>query len=73
MILIIWYNPHNNTFYHRVYRTLNIDFYPGYVNQYDHKIIYILDLPKEIYYKPTPIKRFVKKLIRILNKIDKKL
>lgn len=67
--IVVWYNHNKKQFYYKKYR-LFFDKKEGFVNQYNHEVILVIDL-HGIYYK-TPVKnRLIKRTIRFLEKIEK--
>lgn len=73
--IIIWLNLNNGQYYHKFYKSL---FFPttkyqlGYINQYNHKIIDIVDI-HEIYQRHKSLKRLLRKFISFLENILKRL
>lgn len=77
--LVVWHNLNNNTFYvkaiHGHYRNYTI----GYINQYNHKVVYIYDIRSySIRQKQkksllelslSPLVAFLKLLTRLLEKL----
>lgn len=65
--IVIWYDLVKKRFYYKKYR-LFFDKKVGYINQYNHEVMFIINL-HEIYYK-LPLKtRLKKRFIRFLEKI----
>lgn len=71
--LIIWYNPNKNIYYWKYVYNLFNKYYVGYTNQYNHKILLIIDIYKDIYYKVPFRKKVIRKLISFLHRLEKKL
>ena len=42
--LVVWHNLNKNTFYVKAVRGYYCNYHIGYVNQYNHKIVYIYEL-----------------------------
>ena len=73
--VIIWLNLNNGQYYHKFYKSLfftTTKYKKGYINQYNHEIIDIIDI-KEIYQKHKLLKRLLRKFISFLENILKKL
>lgn len=79
--IIVWYNPHKDSYYYRYVTGIYRDYQIGYTDSYDHVVILIID--DEKIFEPTVIKYRVslfywlltfiififKKLIRFLTYI----
>ena len=63
--VVIWYNPHNKTYYHKKMRHLWRYLYVGYVNQFEHEVIMMIDLRDLC--KPQKL-GFIDKLISMSDK-----
>ena len=37
--LYVWYNLNNDTYYYKLLNHENSDYYIGYINQYNHKLV----------------------------------
>lgn len=68
--LVIW-KKDNDDFYYKIVGIFGKS-EVGFQNSYGHKIVYSIDF-NQIFYKPNILKRVTKRLIRFLQKIDKKL
>lgn len=70
-VIVIWLNLNTNEYYHKIYKCyFSHDI--GYVNQYNHKVVYIVTY-KEILERHKSIKRLIRKLISFLENTLKKL
>lgn len=69
-IVIVWHNLNKDTYYHKIIKGLYKNYYIGYINQYNHKII---DIIPNVYLKNHKVslrKKVLKKLISFLQKIN---
>lgn len=69
--LVVWFNPHNSSYYYRLLKHNYNDYHVGFVNQYDH-IIVLFDEIKFYYSKKlnVPVKTRIKKsMISFIEKI----
>lgn len=68
--LCVWYNMNNNTFYYK-FIWYNDDYYVGYVNQYNHKLIIYDEV--SFYVEKVSLSYYtrkeIKKLVSLLEKI----
>lgn len=69
--VVIWLNLKTNEYYHKIYKSY-FSHEVGYINQYDHKVVYIVTY-KEILERHKSIKRLLRKIISFLENIIKKL
>ena len=70
-IVVVWHNLNKDTYYHKIIKGLYKNYYIGYINQYNHKII---DIIPNVYLKKNKVplkKKVLKKLISFLQKINK--
>lgn len=68
--IIVWFNRNKKKYYFKKYRVFIENKYEvGYVNQYNHEIILIIDI-RDFYYKTPLKKRLIKRFIRFLEKIE---
>lgn len=66
--IVVWFNPNTNTYYYKhIYDTFN-RYHVGYVNQYSHKVIIVIDIYKDLFDKPSIKVKVIKRLIRFLQK-----
>ena len=66
-MIVVWIKP-NGTIYHKFVSGHYCDYYIGYINSYEHRVIYIIDdlyLPLR---KPPFKLRFKRKLINYIEK-----
>ena len=74
MYIVIWQTP--TKLYYKIVRGTYKKYYVGYYNQYDHKVIFVIDLYKEcsnIFYKKRfsfrdIFIRYLKDLLNILER-----
>lgn len=69
--IVIWYNQNRGVYYYRYVFDSFKRYYPGYVNQYSHVVIMVIDVYKELIYKPSLKKRVLSRLIYFLQKINR--
>lgn len=78
-MLLIWYNPNLNNFYSRYSNSIYLNKQVGYVNSYGHILVQILvfrnndllnviDFYEVISNEKKNKKRFLRRIIRFLNK-----
>lgn len=77
--IVIWHNPNRNTYYYKIikgsYKTYDV----GFVNQYNHEVIMVInitDICSSCYWNKRRFLFFhkvLRKFISFLQKIDKKL
>lgn len=68
--IIVYHNLNDNTYYYKLVKHRNPNFYVGFINSYNHKIILIIDniLPNFYLYREPFKKRFIKRIITWLQK-----
>lgn len=71
--IIVWYNPKKNVYFYKIIYNFWDRYYEGYVNQYGHICILIIDIYKDLIYKEPLRKMVLKKFISFLQKIYKNL
>lgn len=71
--IVVWYNPHKDIYYWKYVYNLFDKYYVGYTNQYDHKVIVVIDLFRDIIYKVPLRKKVLRKIISFLHKIEKNI
>lgn len=70
--LYVWCNLNNNTYYYKLLNHLNTDYYIGYINQYNHKLVLFdkIVIEKNNYYMLDYLKNKAKRnVITFLEKI----
>lgn len=67
--LIVYHNKNKNVYYHKIIYDFIDKYYIGYINQYNHEIVLIIDNVNFYIRKDKLKKRIVKKVIRYLEKI----
>lgn len=68
--LVVWYNPHKQSYYYRLLKSNLSEYRLGFVNQYDH-IVVLIDKIEFFYSKrlSVPVKTRIKKsMISFLEK-----
>lgn len=43
--IVVWHNLNKNTFYAKAVHGIYCNYQVGYINQYNHKIVFIYDIP----------------------------
>lgn len=71
--IIVWHNLKTNTYYFKIVNGYYANYHVGYKNSYNHVVILMIDLYKDIYYKPPFLKKVLTKYISFLQRINKKL
>ena len=71
--IIVWFNPNSHTYYYRLVRGYYAKYEIGYKNSYDHEVILIIDIYRDLVHKEKITVRVLKKLISFLQNILKKL
>lgn len=66
--LVIWHNPNTDTYYYKIVSGYYREYTPGSQNQYNHKIILVIDNIYTNTYKVPLKKRLLRKLISFLEK-----
>lgn len=69
--IVFWLNLNTNVYYHKIYKT-HFSHSIGYINQYNHKVVDIVEY-KEIIDRHKSLKRLLRKFISFLENILKKL
>ena len=69
--IIIWLNLNNGQYYHKSYKSrVPYNYSIGFINQYNHKIIDIIEI-KEVIQKHIFLRRLLRKTISFLENILK--
>lgn len=70
--LVVWLNTNNNSYYIKILKHNYNNYYAGYINQYNHKIVVFQDISSYLTifksYRPHFKSIICKKLISILEK-----
>lgn len=67
--IIVWFNPHKNSYYYKMVKGTYANYEVGYTNSYNHKIIFIIDNVYVVKPKVSIKTRLIKRLIRFLERI----
>lgn len=70
--LIIWFNPRKKIYYYRVINNFISNYYEGYINQYGHIVVLVIDIYKDLIYKEPLRNKVIRKFISFLHKLEKK-
>ena len=66
-LLVIWYNPKTSIYYYKLVKFNNYNV--GYVNQYGHRLVLVVDIFKDFFYKEKFRNVVIKKLISFLHNL----
>lgn len=69
--IIVWYNPRYKQFYYKSIYDYFDKYYVGYVNQYNHEVILVIDIYKDLIKKTSLKTKVIRRTIRFLQKFDK--
>lgn len=69
-LLVIWFNKNKNSYYYKFVSGFYCKYEVGYVNQYDHEVIMIIDVYNDLLKKVSLKKRVITKLISFLQKFN---
>lgn len=68
--IIVWFNPRTKRYFYKQIHDIFERYYVGYVNQYNHEVILVIDIYKDLI-KKTPLKtKVIRRIIRFLQKFD---
>lgn len=70
--IIIWYNPNKHIYYYKISYDFFDKFKVGFKNQYNHSVILVIDIYKEILYREPLKNKVINRLIRFLQNIKSK-
>lgn len=68
--IIVWHNLNKNTYYYKIIKGTYKKYSVGYINQYNHEVILIIDNIYTEIYKVSKRKKVLTKLISFLQKIN---
>lgn len=71
--LIVWFNPNKNEYYYKVIYNLFGKYEVGYINQYNHIVILVIDIYKELIYKMPLRKKVLSRCICFLQNIYRRI
>ena len=69
--LYVWYNPNKDIYYYKLLNHLHPDYYIGYINQYNHRLVLQdkIVIEKSNYFSIYNLKkRDMRNIIRFLEK-----
>ncbi len=69
--LVIWYNPNKRMYYYRYVNDIFNKYYVGYINQYNHVVILIIDVYIELIRKVPYRNKVIKRFISFLHRLEK--
>jgi len=68
--IIVWLNRNNNEYYFKKVKGTYIKYYVGYVNQYNHEVLLVIDIHDFYSKNKLPLKtKLIDRLIGLLNKL----
>lgn len=68
--IIVWLNRNNNEYYFKKVKGTYIEYYVGYVNQYNHEVLLVINIHDLCSINKLPLKtRIIDRLIGLLNKL----
>lgn len=70
--IVIYHNPRKNEYYYKIVKGYYRKYAVGQKNRYGHIILLVIEY-KDIYKKPTLLRKVIKKLISFLQNIEKKI
>lgn len=70
--IVIYYNPHKKEYYYKIVKGYYRKYVVGNKNKYGHITLLVIEY-KDIYKRPTLLRKVIKKLISFLQNIEKKI
>lgn len=70
--IVIYYNPNKKEYYYKIVNWCYQKYVVGNKNKYGHIIILVIEY-KDIYRRPTLLRKVIKNLISFLQNIEKKI
>lgn len=68
--IIVWFNRNNKEYYFKKVKGTYIKYYVGYVNQYNHEVLLVIDIQDFYSNNKLPLKtKIIDRLIGLLNKL----
>lgn len=68
--IVVWFNPRTKQYKYKIVNDCFDKFKVGFKNQYEHEVILVIDIYKDLF-KKTPLKtKVIRRLIRFLQKFD---
>ena len=68
--IVVWLNKNKNNYYFKKVKGTYMTYEVGYINQYNHEVILVIDVYDLVFKKRTSIKeRLINRLIDLLNKL----
>jgi len=69
--IVVWYNKNKEDYYYKKVKGTYAKYEKGYINQYNHEVILVIDIQELYIKKRINIKsKVVNRLIRLLKKIE---
>ena len=69
---VVWYNPHKNCYYHKIVRGYYTNYNIGFANQYNHTIVYVINLEKQFKVNKKRLKEtIIDNIILYLKKLER--
>lgn len=72
MKLVVWHNLNYDSYYYKIIKGYYGVYEVGYINQYNHEIVLVIDKIYFQVYKPPIKKRVLRKMISFLQKLEKR-
>lgn len=68
--IIVWFNRNNKEYYFKKVKGTYIKYYVGYVNQYNHEVLLVIDIQDFYSNNKLPLKtKIIDRVIGLLNKL----
>lgn len=73
--IIVWHNCKNNTYYYKISKLTYFNYCVGYSNQYGHVVVLIIPFNSMSFLDRLKqfVKKSIKRLIRFLDKLQKRI
>lgn len=67
--IVVWYNRNSQTYYYKVIHDIVDKYIVGYTNQYNHEVILVIDIYKDLIEKTSLKCMVINRLIRFLQRL----
>lgn len=67
--IIVWYNRNSQIYYYKVIHDIVDKYNVGYTNQYNHEVILVIDIYKDLIEKTSFKNKVINLLIRFLQRL----
>lgn len=68
--IIVWFNRNSQTYYYKVIHDIVDKYNVGYTNQYNHEVILVIDIYKDLIDKYSLKNKVINRLIRFLQSLQ---